>query len=88
MHTRSLEMAAALPVGEVLLQVQGLARHYGATTALDAVDLNVVNGEFIPILGPSGSRKTTLLRLIGGFVEPSAGRILFNGKDIAQAPIG
>ncbi|MDJ0685499.1 MAG: ABC transporter ATP-binding protein [Alphaproteobacteria bacterium] len=73
--------------GGPLLSVRGLAMRYDATTALAAVDLDVQNGEFLTILGPSGSGKTTLLRLIGGFIEPSEGRILFDGVDIAHTAI-
>ncbi len=69
------------------LQLIAIAKRYDQTPVLDGIDLAVENGEFLTILGPSGSGKTTILRLIGGFTEPSAGRILFEGVDIAGLPI-
>ena len=51
------------------------------TTALDSVDLEVKEGEFMVVVGPSGCGKSTLLRLIAGLNEPSSGQILINGKD-------
>ncbi len=52
---------------------------YGATMALDGLDLTVRRGELFVLLGGSGSGKTTLLRAIGGFVLPDAGRITLDG---------
>ena len=69
------------------LQLIALAKRYDQTSVLEGIDLAVEDGEFLTILGPSGSGKTTILRLIGGFTEPSAGQILFDGSDIAQVPI-
>ena len=69
------------------LQLIALAKRYDQTSVLEGIDLAVEDGEFLTILGPSGSGKTTILRLIGGFAEPSAGQILFDGSDIAQVPI-
>ena len=60
-----------------------VSQHYAATTALDDVSLTVAAGEFVVLLGPSGCGKTTLLNLIGGFAEPSAGQILIGGRDMA-----
>lgn len=54
--------------------------------AVDAVNLNIERGDFVTLLGPSGCGKTTTLRLIAGFEFPSAGRIVLDGKDIADEP--
>ena len=51
------------------------------TTALDSVDLEVKEGEFMVVVGPSGCGKSTLLRLIAGLDEPSSGHILIKGID-------
>ncbi|MDB5372958.1 MAG: transporter ATP-binding protein, partial [Belnapia sp.] len=59
---------------------------YGATTALDGLDLGVRPGEFLALLGGSGSGKSTLLRLVAGFEVPDAGRILLRGQDLAGLP--
>jgi len=55
-------------------------------TALHAIDLEVGKGEFLALLGPSGCGKTTLLRLIGGFLTPTAGRIMIDGEDATDLP--
>jgi spermidine/putrescine transport system ATP-binding protein len=71
----------------ILLELQGVSKSYGAVKVLEAVDLAVRDGEFITILGPSGSGKTTILRMIGGFTQPSGGQILLDGQDIVALPI-
>ena len=59
-------------------------RFAGAVTAVDDVDLAVRHGTFACLLGPSGCGKTTLLRLIAGLEEPSAGRVILDGEDITR----
>src|SRR5690242_6100747 len=56
----------------------------GTTRAVDRVDLTIDPGEFFALLGPSGCGKTTTLRMIAGFEEPDAGRILIAGDDVTQ----
>ena len=70
-----------------LLRIRGLGVRFGDFEAIRPLDLDVLNGEFLTILGPSGSGKTTLLRAIAGFQPPTAGRIEFDGRDIADLPI-
>ena len=55
-------------------------------TILNKISLDIQNGEFITLLGPSGCGKTTTLRILGGFVEPSEGRVLFDGENILGVP--
>ena len=64
------------------LVLEGLARRYGATVAVERVDLDVQDGELVALLGPSGCGKTTTLRMVAGFVPPSAGRMLIGGRDV------
>jgi iron(III) transport system ATP-binding protein len=59
-----------------------ITKRFGATTALDDIDLRVSAGELFFLLGPSGCGKSTLLRLIAGLHEPTAGRIWFNDRDV------
>ncbi len=69
------------------LKVRGLRRAFGAVQALDGIDLDVADGEFFCILGPSASGKTTTLRSIAGLEELQAGEILFGGNDVTDAPV-
>jgi iron(III) transport system ATP-binding protein len=66
--------------------VRDLVVHYDATTVLDRVSVSVASGELLMLLGPSGCGKTTLLRSIAGFVEPSAGVILFDDEEVTRRP--
>ena len=68
------------------LALQGLTKRYGSFTAVADVSLRVERGEFLTLLGPSGSGKTTILMCIAGFVAPTAGAILLDGKDITPLP--
>jgi putative ABC transport system ATP-binding protein len=69
-----------------LYELTGVARFFqrGPTTvrALDDVDLEIEAGEFVALEGPSGSGKTTLLQLLGALDRPSAGSVLFEGRDL------
>jgi putrescine transport system ATP-binding protein len=71
---------AAMP----LLRIEGVAKKFGGFRAVDGVSLDIAAGEFFALLGPSGCGKTTLLRMLAGFETPDEGRILLDGKDIAQ----
>lgn len=68
------------------VEVTGLSKNYGAVQAVKSVDLRIGSGEYFVLLGPSGGGKTTLLRLLGGFIRPSAGRILLHGLDVSDLP--
>ncbi|HEY6378131.1 MAG TPA: ABC transporter ATP-binding protein [Candidatus Dormibacteraeota bacterium] len=69
------------------VELVGLAKEYGAdVVAVADIDLAVAGGEFFSLLGPSGCGKTTTLRMIAGFVQPTRGRILIDGVDVAQTP--
>jgi len=67
------------------IQIEGLSRSFKGTTAVDAVDITVQDGDFLVLLGPSGCGKTTLLRMIAGLLEPTAGTIRLDGADITSA---
>jgi len=64
-----------------LLEVQQVSVRFGALTALSEVSLTVESGKILAIIGPNGAGKTTLLNVISGFYHPTAGRILFEGRD-------
>ncbi len=68
------------------LQVEALAKRFGAARALDGLELTVREGEFLALLGGSGSGKSTLLRLVAGFERPDSGSIRISGRDMAGLP--
>ena len=72
--------------GPKIIELQGVRKAFGAHEVLPPLHLDIYHGEFITLLGPSGCGKTTLLRLIGGFERPDAGRILLAGTDITELP--
>src|ERR1700736_1746288 len=67
-----------------LLRIDAVVKKFGAFRAVDRLSLDIRAGEFFALLGPSGCGKTTLLRMLAGFETPDEGRILLNGRDIAQ----
>jgi len=69
-----------------LLEIQGVTRRFGTFTAVDNVSLAIEAGEFFTLLGPSGCGKTTLLRMVAGFDLPDEGRIVLDGRDLADRP--
>jgi ABC-type branched-subunit amino acid transport system ATPase component len=70
------------PVQLPLLEVTGLARHFGGLAALDGVSFAVGRGEVVGLIGPNGSGKTTLLSVVSGRLSPHAGTVRFAGRDI------
>jgi branched-chain amino acid transport system ATP-binding protein len=69
-------------VTEPLLETRGVTVRFGGITALYDVDMHVQPGEIVGLLGPNGAGKTTLFNVISGFLQPAAGRILFEGDDV------
>src|SRR3979490_1954022 len=67
-----------------LLSIDAVVKKFGVFRAVDRLSLDIRAGEFFALLGPSGCGKTTLLRMLAGFETPDEGRILLDGKDIAQ----
>jgi putative spermidine/putrescine transport system ATP-binding protein len=68
------------------IQVERLTKRYGALAVVDGVSFDVDQGELLTLLGPSGCGKTTTLRCVGGFIEPDAGRVSIDGKDMTGVP--
>jgi phosphonate transport system ATP-binding protein len=67
-----------------MLVLDGVTRKFGALTAVSAASFEVSRGSFVGIIGRSGAGKSTLLRMINRLVDPSAGRILFDGRDVTS----
>lgn len=68
------------------VSVRGITKRYGKFVALDDVSLDIEQGEFLSLLGPSGAGKTTILRMIAGFDRPDTGEIYLMGRDIVDLP--
>ncbi|MBA1446759.1 MAG: ATP-binding cassette domain-containing protein [Gammaproteobacteria bacterium] len=77
---------------KILLSVRNASRIFRlgeVDASLDILDiLDILDGEFMVIIGPSGSGKSTLLNLIGGMDHPTSGKVLYEGRDLAQADSG
>lgn len=96
MNDLSVQSGGAIPLARdeapkekhvpVQIEFCGVTKMYGAVAAVRDVSLTVSRGEFLTILGPSGSGKTTALMLLAGFVAPSSGDILIDGKSVAAVP--
>jgi phosphonate transport system ATP-binding protein len=65
-----------------MLALEGLAKRYGATRAVEHVELTIPTGQFVGIIGRSGAGKSSLLRMINRLSEPSEGRVRWNGEDV------
>ena len=70
-----------------MLKVDGLTKHYGTLAAVDGISFSVESGEVLGFLGPNGAGKTTTMRMIAGFITPSAGTASVCGFDVQSAPL-
>ena len=69
---------------KTMIQFEHVSKVYGDKTVVNDINLTIENGEFITILGTSGSGKTTMLKMINKLIEPTSGTIFFAGQDIEQ----
>ena len=69
---------------DILVSIRGMTFRHGDRCIFDNVDLDIRRGKITAIMGPSGTGKTTLLRLIGGQLKPESGSVMVYGKDVAQ----
>ena len=69
-----------------LVQIRELSKQFDGVVAVDRVSLDILRSELFAILGSSGCGKTTLLRMLAGFEQPTSGRILIDGVDVTDAP--
>ena len=69
-----------------IIDIKHLSKSFGDKQVLKDINLYIRRGEFVTLLGPSGCGKTTLLRMIAGFLQPTEGSILMDGKELAGIP--
>ena len=74
-------------MAEPLLETQGLMKRFGGLVATDNLSLGILPGEIHALIGPNGAGKTTVVAQISGLLAPTAGRILFEGRDITRLPM-
>ncbi|MBO7092233.1 MAG: ATP-binding cassette domain-containing protein, partial [Victivallales bacterium] len=68
------------------IMIEHVTKKFGDFTELDDFSLTIADGDLFFLLGPSGCGKTTLLRCLGGFEQPTTGRVLLGGEDMAGKP--
>lgn len=65
-----------------MLEIKGLTKNFGGLCAVNSLDLNIQKGDFVGLIGPNGAGKTTVFNLVTGFIKPSMGKVIFEGKNI------
>src|SRR5437868_12304551 len=70
-----------------MIKIENLVKTFGAKRAVDGLSFEVARGEVLGFLGPNGAGKSTTMRMITGFMPPSAGRVTIGGHDIVEAPL-
>src|ERR1700704_2905940 len=71
-------------IDQPAIVAEGICKRYRSLTAVDRLDLSVHRGEVFCLFGPNGSGKTTFLRMLAGYISPSAGRITVAGHDVVR----
>ncbi|MFB3105565.1 MAG: ABC transporter ATP-binding protein, partial [Pseudomonadales bacterium] len=74
------------PSAEPFIRIEGLSKWFGDVKAVNAVDLDIYQGELFAILGSSGCGKSTLLRMLAGFEVPTSGRMIIDGVEMTEVP--
>src|SRR2546428_11284689 len=69
------------------IKLEGVSKSFGKITALEQVNFEMQDGEYITILGPSGCGKTTMIKIVAGIWTPTEGRVLVDNKDITNTPM-
>jgi NitT/TauT family transport system ATP-binding protein len=69
-----------------MLEIKALAKTYGDIEAIHEIELEVSEGEFVCVVGPSGGGKTTLLKIVSGLLEPTRGEVWLRGRRVTEPP--
>jgi ABC-2 type transport system ATP-binding protein len=83
----ALRGIAQLPPSFSMIEVQGLVKNYGALRAVDGVSFKVNRGDILGFLGPNGAGKSTTMKVIMGFLRPTAGTAIVGGHDVTVEPV-
>jgi ABC-2 type transport system ATP-binding protein len=75
------------PPANPMIRIENLVKSFGAKRAVDGVSFAVERGEVLGFLGPNGAGKSTTMRMITGFMPPTAGKVTIGGHDVAESPI-
>jgi ABC-type branched-subunit amino acid transport system ATPase component len=73
-------------LGDGVLELKGLSRHFGGVKAVDGLDLEVRKGEIVGLIGPNGSGKSTTVNVIAGLFAPTSGQVRFEGENLERLP--
>ena len=77
-------------MADIDLKIEGLKKHFGGVRAVDGISVRIQGNELIGLIGPNGSGKTTTINTINGLLNPTAGKIIFQGeplKNLNGSPI-
>src|SRR5690606_4704409 len=72
--------------GEIVLEAQGLTKRFGGLVANNNISFSVPAGEVLALIGPNGAGKSTMFNLLSGVDDPTAGRVIFRGRDVTGQP--
>ncbi|MFA9461079.1 ABC transporter ATP-binding protein [Thiohalorhabdus sp. Cl-TMA] len=86
-HPPGAAMKAA-PTGESAIRIEGLRKRYGDAEAVSGLDLVIPYGQFVGLLGPNGSGKTTTMHALATLVRPTSGHVAVGGRDVLRDPVG
>jgi branched-chain amino acid transport system ATP-binding protein len=67
-----------------LMRVENISKYFGNLVAVDDISMTIESGEVLAVIGPNGAGKTTFFNLISGFLQPSSGRIIFDGENVTK----
>lgn len=83
---RSVEAVSSMTGQDCIIELRHIGKFFEDTRALEGIDLQIANGEFLTLLGPSGCGKTTILRILSGFETPDEGEVLIRGQRMNDVP--
>ncbi|MFX1516649.1 MAG: ABC transporter ATP-binding protein [Promethearchaeota archaeon] len=86
MSVNTSQVTSSSEERKIIVEIKNLSKHFEGLKAVNDVSFNIRAGELIGVIGPNGAGKTTLFNLLTGFLKPTSGQVLFEGKDITGWP--